>query len=191
MLGTVDQIGSRLLFRGYGVSDLDAALVGTDSLVLVDEAHLSTALVDTVTALRQRDRTGVPLPGLDLVRLTATGAPTVRPFVFDVDRHRDDATAWRRLTAAKRLTVQETSAKDCVITLADGVLDRLRALAGPTSPQAPVGTGARWGEAVGSSRPPRPGSVAAIAREQEPCRTPTVFPASSAGLRRGSFGRPT
>ena len=142
VLGTVDQIGSRLLFRGYGVSDLrrplDAALVGTDSLVLVDEAHLSTALVDTVTALRQRDRLGVPLPGLDLVRLTATGAPTQQPFVFDVDRHRGDPVARQRLTAAKRLTVQETSAKDCVEILAQTTLDGLRMLAGSPSPQAPV-----------------------------------------------------
>ena len=45
--GTVDQIGSRLLFRGYGVGQrlwpVDAALAGTDSLIIVDEAHLSDA----------------------------------------------------------------------------------------------------------------------------------------------------
>ncbi|TQN30556.1 CRISPR-associated endonuclease/helicase Cas3 [Haloactinospora alba] len=45
VVGTVDQIGSRLLMRGYGLSPnlapIDAALVGTDSLVICDEAHLS------------------------------------------------------------------------------------------------------------------------------------------------------
>jgi CRISPR-associated endonuclease/helicase Cas3 len=50
--GTVDQIGSRLLFRGYGVGErlrpIDAALVGTDSLIIVDEAHLSDPFLATL-----------------------------------------------------------------------------------------------------------------------------------------------
>jgi CRISPR-associated endonuclease/helicase Cas3 len=54
---TVDQFGSRLLFRGYGVGErfksLDAALVGVDSLIVLDEAHLSEPLVETVNAVRK------------------------------------------------------------------------------------------------------------------------------------------
>lgn len=133
VLGTVDQVGSRLLFRGYGVSDrrrpIDAALTGTDSLLLIDEAHLSTALLSTLEAAWQRDRLGVPVPGCTAVRLSATGPSAQRVFSLDVDAHRSDAEAWRRLTAAKTLTIREATAKDCSRVLAAEAQQQLARLA--------------------------------------------------------------
>ena len=78
---TVDQIGSRLLFRGYGVSPqarpIHAALVAQDSLLIIDEAHISRPFIQTlqwVEKYRRHQPAGaetVRLP-FQLIQMTAT-----------------------------------------------------------------------------------------------------------------------
>lgn len=82
---TVDQVGSRLLFRGYGINpaarSLQAALVGTDSLIFLDEAHIARAFAHTARAVsdyqrRDCDRLEQPIARpMQVVELSATLTP--------------------------------------------------------------------------------------------------------------------
>lgn len=76
ILSTVDQIGSRLLFRGYGVSwsmrPVHAGLLGTDTLYILDEAHLSGPFVRLLRSVEDmRMKMGWDGPG-PVVEMSAT-----------------------------------------------------------------------------------------------------------------------
>lgn len=76
--GTVDMIGSRLLFSGYGLSiksrPLHAGFLGQDTLIVHDEAHLEPAFQSLLQCIDQEQKKGrcVDFRPLRIMELTAT-----------------------------------------------------------------------------------------------------------------------
>ena len=132
IIGTVDMVGSRLLFSGYGVSrrmrPYVAGLLGCDTLVMLDEAHLARPFRELLRAVED-GRTGPTAKGTDahtgslsgpaarpsvpppfhVLPLSATlaGETDAKPFVLDED-DRDNATVRTRLEAPKALRIEGT-----------------------------------------------------------------------------------
>lgn len=115
---TPDMWGSRLLFRGYGTSQLarprEAGLLGLDTVMILDEAHLNRQLLRTardVATMVAADSSGLGVPALQVVETTATpAAMTEAPAEFSVvvgvePGDLDDPAIGQRLRAPKSLTL--------------------------------------------------------------------------------------
>ena len=127
LCSTVDQVGSRLLFRGYGVSDrmkpVHAGLFGKHSLILLDEAHLSEPFRQTLHAVQE-------IGGADVrtVLLSATpGVQAERPFGLETGDYADPELK-RRLEVRKRakLSVVRSNPGDAFVRAARETAERLR-----------------------------------------------------------------
>jgi len=136
---TVDQVGSRLLFRGYGVSDylqpLHAGLVANDTLILLDEAHCSEPFRQTLEAIGQhRTLSATTLPPAPFAYALLSATPrssdgTATSFGLDAD---DDAhdTLGRRLRARKPARLLELGERTATVQFADRLVEQAQASAG-------------------------------------------------------------
>jgi len=101
IVSTVDQVGSRLLHRGYGVSPrmapLHAGFVGNDCVFIIDEAHISVPFVETVQACRAYGA------GIRLITMTATPISEDGPIVRLSKKDRAHPVLRRRLQASKQV----------------------------------------------------------------------------------------
>jgi CRISPR-associated endonuclease/helicase Cas3 len=111
--GTVDMIGSRLLFSGYGVGrakrPLHAGVLGQDTLLVHDEAHLEPAFQHLVESIQQQQLSepAVPWPKLQVMELTATSKSRA-PFALSSDDYADTIVQ-RRMHATKQLHLHKLS----------------------------------------------------------------------------------
>lgn len=133
ILCTLPMYGSRLLFRGYGstrsLRPIDAAMAGTDSLVLLDEAHLAPHLRTLMDALAACTPGAEALLGdfrsrASITALTATGDASAERF----DLNEDDlanSTIDSRLHAAKPVEVRTCEQGDTARLLAEAARDLL------------------------------------------------------------------
>ena len=132
LLCTLPMYGSRLLFCGYGsrLRTVDAAMAGTDSLVLLDEAHLAPHLKTLLSALAEctpgaRDVLGEARSRTRVVALTATG-DAGDGWRFDLDDEDEmNPVVTQRLDAVKPLVLR-VEAGDSATHLTDAALDLLR-----------------------------------------------------------------
>ena len=109
IVGTVDMVGSRLLFSGYGdgrwYRPQHTGLLAQDTLLVNDEAHLTPAFAELLAKLR--DMTG-GRRALRTMLLSATPRDSTQPaFPGNLDADLDSDDFRKRYRAVKRLHVCE------------------------------------------------------------------------------------
>jgi CRISPR-associated endonuclease/helicase Cas3 len=117
IVGTVDMIGSGLLFsrytRGFKTRPLHAGFLGQDALLVHDEAHLEPAFQKLLESIVAAQNASNDPRKLRVIELTATSRAVnsnadVKPFGLDEnpnDKDTDNETVQKRFNATKQLSL--------------------------------------------------------------------------------------
>jgi CRISPR-associated endonuclease/helicase Cas3 len=134
LCSTVDQVGSRLLHRGYGLSSamwpVHAGLLGNDCLIVLDEAHCSEPFRQTLEWVEKfRAKAGQPLTSpFKTVTMTATPRSKEAPYVLTTADYGHPELK-KRIEARKLAALHVCGKKDA--EFAKKALEQVRALAEP------------------------------------------------------------
>jgi len=114
MVSTVDQFGSRLLFRGYGVSSsmrpIHAGLAGNDCLVILDEVHLSMPFAETLKRISALEESSKICRKFAVVEMSATPSnETAERFELDCSDLKEGEELAGRLKVEKKAKLTEIS----------------------------------------------------------------------------------
>ena len=110
IVGTVDMIGSRLLFSGYGVGfkgkPLHAGFLGQDVLLVHDEAHLEPAFQNLVSGMADEQRRCKDFEKFHVLQLSATSRGGGDVFSLTAEDHEND-TVKKRIGAPKAIHLHQ------------------------------------------------------------------------------------
>ena len=130
LCSTVDQIGSRLLFRGYGVSHsmkpVHAGLIGSDCLILLDEAHLAEPFRQTLDWVQMykgvnwREANNANAPWGSALLTATPGEKPPDAFSLD-DEDKSNQILKKRLGASKRAKFKEVADDQRITVLVEEV----------------------------------------------------------------------
>lgn len=127
---TVDQVGSRLLHRGYGVSpnmrSVHAGMLANDAVIVLDEAHCSQPFLETLTSIsrfRKFAREPLDIP-FATVTMTATPREGKNIFSLDEDDYRHPVLFPR--VVAKRYLKLVSAQQEGITGFVQTVVDKIQ-----------------------------------------------------------------
>jgi CRISPR-associated endonuclease/helicase Cas3 len=135
IIGTVDMIGSRLLFSGYGRGfksrPLHAGFLGQDVLLVHDEAHLEPAFQNLLTEVEGEQKRSREFRSFRVMELSATSRGGKEPFTL-TDEDRNHPIVRQRIHAKKSLRMHpvddEKNTADEIARIALGHADSGQAI---------------------------------------------------------------
>ena len=135
VVGTVDMVGSRLLFSGYGCGfkskPLHAGFTGQDALLVHDEAHLEPAFQQLIEAVAKEQERCADVRPLRVISLTATSRAGIAPAgLTEAERNPESLKdpspplreVWKRITARKGLQFHSVAGLDTTVATKVGEL---------------------------------------------------------------------